>query len=121
MRIQESGEDYLETILILKNKKGYVRSVDIANELGYSKPSVSRAMSILREAGYITVEIGGNICLTEIGCEKAEAVYERHKTITTFLSDYLDIPREIASKDACRIEHIISEETFEAIKSKLDS
>ena len=120
MRIQESGEDYLETILILKNKKGYVRSVDIANELGYSKPSVSRAMSILREAGYITVETGGNICLTETGQEKAEAVYERHMTITTFLSDYLDIPSEIAAKDACRIEHIISEETFEAIKSKLD-
>ena len=119
MRIQESGEDYLETILILKNKKGYVRSVDVANELGYSKPSVSRAMSILREAGFITVESGGNICLTESGIEKAEAVYERHRTITAFLNDFLNVPRDIAAKDACRIEHILSDETFEAIKSKL--
>ncbi|NLJ16268.1 MAG: metal-dependent transcriptional regulator [Clostridiales bacterium] len=117
MRIQESGEDYLETILILKNRKGYVRSVDIANELGYSKPSVSRAMGILKEAGYITVESGGSICLTEKGQQKAEAVYERHLTITNYLHRVLDVPSDIAAKDACRIEHIISEETFDAIKN----
>ncbi len=116
MNIHESGEDYLETILILKNRKGYVRSVDIANELGYSKPSVSRAVGILKSAGYIVVESGGNIVLTELGLEKASAVYDKHKTIKLFLNKLLNVDETIAEKDACRIEHIISPETFEGIK-----
>ncbi|MCD7776902.1 MAG: metal-dependent transcriptional regulator, partial [Clostridiales bacterium] len=89
MGIHESGEDYLETILILKNRQGYVRSIDVANELGYSKPSVSRAMSILRDNGYLTIELGGNIVLTEKGTEKAGSVYERHLVISEFFMKVL--------------------------------
>jgi len=116
MKLQESGENYLETILLLKNKIGFVRSIDIANELGYSKPSISRAMSILKEAEFITIEPTGNIMLTEKGLKKASGIYERHVLISKYLVLTLNIPVEIADKDACRIEHIISEETFEKIK-----
>ncbi len=119
MKIQESGENYLETILILKSKKGYVRSIDIANELQYSKPSISRAMSILKEAGYITVEPDGNIILTKEGEQKANAVYDRHQNITKFLESILNVAHETAEKDACRIEHIISDETFLKMKEYL--
>lgn len=117
MAIYESGEDYLETILLLDRKTGFVRSVDIASELGYSKPSISRAMTILRNNGYITVESGGRIVLTEMGREKAESVYERHTVISEFLNKVLDVNPEIASQDACRIEHIISEESYQHMKS----
>ena len=120
MKLQESGENYLETILILKNKQGYVRSVDVANELGFSKPSISRAMGILKNDGYITVEVGGNIQLTQKGSELAESVYERHRAITRFLNEKLGVDKDIAEKDACRIEHIISPETFESIKKALE-
>ena len=117
----ESGENYLETILMLHQKQGYVRSIDIANELGFTKPSVSRAMSILKNDGYIVVESSGNIVLTEKGSNKANEVYERHLYITKFLQKILDIPEELAAQDACRIEHIISQETFERIKENVDS
>lgn len=119
MKLQESGENYLETIYVLKKKQGYVRSVDVANELGFSKPSISRAMSILKNDGYITIESSGNIQLTEKGTELAKSVYERHTVITEFFIKKLGVSEEIAEKDACRIEHIISPETFEQIKKQV--
>lgn len=114
--MQESGENYLETILILHSKKDYVRSIDIANELNYTKPSISRAMSILKDNGYITVEQNGNIVLTDTGHAKAAAIYERHQLISKFFQKTLGISEELATQDACRIEHIISQETFDEIK-----
>lgn len=116
MPIYESGEDYLETILLLHEKTGFVRSVDIACELNYSKPSISRAVNILKESGYITVEAGGQILLTEEGRKKAESIYERHVNITRFLEDVLNVSHENAEHDACKIEHIISEESYEKLK-----
>lgn len=121
MAIYESGEDYLETILLLHKKTGFVRSVDIANELNYSKPSISRAMNILRDNGLITVENGGQIMLTDKGREMAESVYDRHVTITDFLTGVLGVSEEAAEKDACRIEHIISEESYEKLKKFIAS
>lgn len=116
LKIQESGENYLETILILQLKNGYVRSIDVANELDFTKASVSRAMSILKEAGYIIMEQNGNLVLTETGRKKAEAVYERHTLIAQFLEMTLGVNQDIAAQDSCRIEHIISEESFKRIK-----
>lgn len=116
MKIQESGENYLETILLLEKKNGFVRSVDIANELEFSKPSVSRAMSILKVAGLITMDKTNQIFLTEEGRKKAESVYERHCLLSRFLEEILGVSAENADADACRIEHIISEETFEKTK-----
>lgn len=115
MKIHESAENYLETILMLKNKKGAVRSVDIANELEYSKPSVSVAMKNLRENGYIDVDPSGYISLLDKGREIAEKMYERHTTISDWLIS-LGVDPKTAVEDACRIEHIISTQTFEAIK-----
>ena len=112
----ESGENYLETILMLKEKQGTVRSIDIARSLNFSKPSVSRAVGILREDGYITMEPGGELELTEKGMQKAGAIYERHKLLTAFLRQVSGVPAETAEEDACRMEHIISEETFQGIK-----
>ncbi|MBQ9988164.1 MAG: metal-dependent transcriptional regulator [Clostridia bacterium] len=114
----ESGENYLETILILQNRQASVRSVDVANELGYSKPSISRAMGILRRNGYVTIGSDGALLLTELGRAMAESIYERHQCIAAFLQKSLGISRETADADACRIEHVISEETFEAIKRR---
>lgn len=116
MPIYESGEDYLETILLLHEKTGFVRSVDIACELNYSKPSISRAVNILKESGYITVQAGGQILLTEKGRKKAESIYERHVNITRFLEEVLSVSHENAEHDACKIEHIISEESYEKLK-----
>lgn len=116
MKIQESGENYLETILILQNANGYVRSIDVANQLDFTKASVSRAMSILKDAGYITMEQNGNLVLTDAGNKKASAVYERHTLIAKFLEMALGVSSDIALQDSCRIEHIISEESFERIK-----
>ncbi len=121
MKIQESGENYLETILILQSKKDSVRSIDIANELEFSKASVSRAMGILREAGFITMEQSGSLILTDTGRKKAEAVYERHTLIAKFLRMTLGVDSEIAAQDSCRIEHIISGESFERIKQYIET
>lgn len=115
MAIKESGEDYLETILILQEQTGYVRSVDIAGKLGYSKPSVSRAMGILKNDGYITVEHDGQIVLTKKGFLKAREVYDRHLLITKFLGEILGVSEENTNEDACKIEHVISYETFEKL------
>lgn len=114
--IHESGEDYLETILLLKNKNGSVRSIDIARELGYTKASISRAMGILKKSDYIAIDADGQILLTEKGMSKAKEVYERHKLITNFLVSALGVSESTADQDACRIEHVISEESFEKIK-----
>lgn len=115
MEIHESAENYLETILVLQRKLGQVRSIDIADELSFSKPSVSVAMKKLRTNGYIEVDKDGYISLLESGREIAEKIYERH----TLLSDWLTalgVSPETAAEDACRIEHVISAETFEALK-----
>ncbi|ERJ01251.1 MULTISPECIES: metal-dependent transcriptional regulator [Eubacteriales] len=117
MKLQESGENYLETILLLRQRQGHVRSIDVATELGFSKPSISRAIGILKSAGYVQVGEGGNILLTESGQQKAEAVYERHRLISRYLVLTLGVPAEIADADACRIEHIISQESFDQIKA----
>lgn len=117
MRDNESAENYLETILILSKKLPYVRSIDVANELGFKKSSVSIAMKHLREKEHITVSDSGYIYLTDAGKEIAEMIYERHEFLTEFLTS-LGVSPEIASKDACRIEHVISPESFEAMKKK---
>lgn len=119
MRTQESGEDYLETILTLQKRQGYVRSIDIANEMEYTKPSISRAMRILKENDLIVMDENKMIKLTPLGEEKAQAVYERHKMITCFLEDVLGVEKETAEKDACRIEHVVSEETMEKLAAFL--
>jgi Mn-dependent DtxR family transcriptional regulator len=120
-RSHESGEDYLETILLLKRRKGSVRSVDIANELGYSRPSVSRAVGILKKDGSILMADNGEIELTQKGQALAEAVYEKHTSLTEFLMKTAGVDAETAETDACRIEHIISPQTFEGIKTYLRS
>ena len=115
MHIQESGEMYLETILVLSRRHPTVRAIDIGEELGYSKPSVSRAMGLLREGGFITVDEGGHITLTEVGRAHAEKIYERH-TILTRVLVLLGVAEERADEDACRIEHVLSDESFAAIR-----
>ena len=119
-RADESLEDYLETILILQKSRGQVRSIDIANEMNFTKPSVSVAMKNLREKGYITMDSTGYITLTEVGRQRAEDVLERH----TLLADLLmriGVSKETALADACKVEHDLSEESFEAIKRSLHS
>lgn len=115
MNIHESAENYLETILILKNRKGAVRSIDVVNELGVTKPSVSRAMSLLRQDEYIYMDKDGLITLAEKGREIAERIYERHRLLTEYLVA-LGVNAETAAKDACRIEHVISQESFDRLK-----
>lgn len=115
---EESLEDYLETILSLQNKMDSVRSIDIANELEYSKASVSVAMKNLRELGYITVEAHGRIALTETGLKRAKGVMEKHTIFTNWLIS-LGVNPEVAQEDACRMEHDISEESFAAIKKHI--
>ena len=120
MKIMESAENYLETILVLKNSGDHVRSIDIVAETGYTKPSISRAMKHLRENGYITMGEHGYIDLTESGREIAEKIYERHR----LLSDYLmriGVSEKTALEDACRIEHVISEESFTKLKKYVKS
>ena len=116
----ESGENYLETILLLSKKNGAVRSIDIARELEFSKPSVSRAMGLLNESGHINIAANSEITLTELGLEVANQIYERHRSITEFLMKTTKVTPEIAEKDACRIEHIMSEEVFLGIKQYLE-
>lgn len=115
MKIQQSAENYLETILMITNRSGSCRSIDIANELGYSKPSVSIAMKNLRENGYIEVMGDGKIVLLEPGKKIAEKLFERHTILTKALVA-LGVDKDIAAEDACKIEHIISQETFDAVK-----
>ena len=115
MKIHESAENYLETILIIKNRKGIVRSIDIVNELEFSKPSVSVAMKNLRENGYIDIDNNGYISLLAKGMEIAETMYERHIAISNWLIA-IGVDPETAVEDACKIEHVISAESFDAIK-----
>ena len=116
MRLQESGEMYLESIYVLSQKGGYVRSIDISEYMGYSKPSVSRAVSLLKNGGYITMDEDNYIHLTETGFEIAHKIYERH-TVLSALLVRIGVSEEIAAEDACRMEHAISDETFLAIKN----
>ncbi|NLV35562.1 MAG: metal-dependent transcriptional regulator [Clostridiaceae bacterium] len=119
MKLQESGENYLEMIYVLSNQTGYVRSVDVANAMSFSKPSISRAMSILKKAGHIEVDKDGQITLTESGLNIARRVYSRHNLLTDYLIA-LGVSRETAAADACRMEHVISQETFEKIKKHIE-
>ena len=119
MKIQESAENYLESILMLKEEKGFVRSIDIAHHMDFSKPSISRAMGLLRENGYITMDKDGFINLTEAGMEVASRIYERHRLLTQWLTA-LGVSPETAAEDACRIEHDISEETFLRLKQHIN-
>lgn len=114
--MQESGETYLETILLLEKRMGSVRSIDIANELGFTKPSVSRAISILKKSQHLDIGEKGMIILTEKGRNKANSIYERHQALTKFLMLTLDLDERSASLDACRMEHIISPPVFERVK-----
>lgn len=118
MKIYESAEDYLERILILKKQHGKVISIDIANSMNYSKPSISRAMKNLKENGYITIDKNGYIDFTEKGLEIAERIFDRHIILTQYFIS-LGVPDEIARKDACKVEHDLSNESFEAIKTKV--
>ena len=118
MKIQESAENYLETILMLSQRGTDVRSIDIANELDFSKPSVSIAMKNLREKNQITVTDAGFIYLTDEGRQIAEMIYERHEFLSSYLES-LGVPADIAVEDACKIEHVISKESFEALKQNV--
>jgi Mn-dependent DtxR family transcriptional regulator len=116
--MRESGEMYLETILILSENHPVVRSIDVAGEMGFSRPSVSRAVSTLKNRGYITVEKNGGLILTDAGREIATKIYERHRVISRLLKK-IGVPDKVADADACRIEHVISDETFDAIKNSI--
>lgn len=118
MKIHASAENYLETIYMLHKSKGMVRSIDIANELDFSKPSISVAMKNLRENGYIEVDKDGHITLLQAGLEIAERMYERHTVISQFLIK-LGVEEAVATEDACKIEHVISDQSFEAIKNSI--
>lgn len=115
MHLQESGEMYLEALLVLSQRGRPVRSIDVCEYLGYTKPSVSRAMRLLRNGGYVTADRNNYLRLTEAGQNVAERIYERHRVLTQLFT-MLGVSREAAVKDACRIEHVISDETFNAIK-----
>ena len=116
MNLQESGEMYLETILILSKKQPYVRSLDVAEYMNFSKPSVSRAVGILRNGGYLDTDDSGHLILTSLGKEIAEKIYERHQVLTQVLIK-LGVDEKAAADDACKIEHDISDETFFAVKN----
>ncbi|MBQ2063038.1 MAG: metal-dependent transcriptional regulator [Firmicutes bacterium] len=116
MKLQESGEMYLETILVLSERMPHVRSIDVCEEMGYSKPSVSRAMSILRNNGYVIMDDSGYLHLTESGMEVATKIYDRHNTLSAFLTS-IGVEETTAADDACRIEHVISDDTMAAIKA----
>jgi len=115
MTVHESGEMYLEAILVLTKKNGTVRSIDVSEHLGYSKPSVSRAVGILRNGGYLQMDKDGTLTLTDSGLEIAEKIFERH-TVLTKLLVMLGVSEETAAADACKMEHAISDESFDAIK-----
>ena len=119
MNLQESGQMYLETIYVLSKEKTGVHSIDVSEHMGYSKPSVSRAVSLLRSGGYLEMDKDGYLTLTEFGLEVAERMYERHELLTSLLTT-LGVPKEIAESDACKIEHHISETSFDAIKKFIE-
>ena len=116
MKLQESGEMYLETILLLTQKKSFVRAIDVGEEMGFSKPSVSRAIGLLRNGGFVEVGDGGGLSLTETGREVAEKIYERHKYLTKMRME-MGVDEETAAEDACRMEHVVSDKSFAAIKN----
>ena len=118
LKLHESGEMYLESIYVLCKEKGTVRSVDVCEYMGYSKPSVSRAVGLLKKGGYLTVDKDGYLSLTEEGINRAEKTYERH-TVLSEAFEMMGVPGEVAAEDACRIEHHISDVTFEALKQYL--
>lgn len=120
MTLHESGEDYLEAILMLEKEKEKVRSIDIAKLLGFSKPSVSRAVSILKENGYLNVGTSGELILTDTGRETAQRIYERHLLFTELL-EKIGVSKEQAAEDACRIEHAMSDESFQHLKEFIES
>ena len=120
MQLLESGQMYLETVYLLSKKKANVRSIDICEEMGFSKPSVSRAVSLLRSGGYLNMDKDGYLTLTETGLEVASKMYERHGLLTSFLVS-LGVPEDIAEEDACKIEHHISDASFDAIKKHIDN
>lgn len=119
MNLHESAEMYLETIYVLSQKSAFVRSIDVAESMGYSKPSVSRAVSLLRNSGFLIMGEDGSLTLTESGIFTAKKIFERHTVLTSFLKS-IGVNDEIASKDACKIEHVISDETLEAIKAYIN-
>lgn len=119
MNLQESGEMYLETILILSQQNPNVRSIDICDYMGFSKPSVSRAIGLLKNGGYVNMDKDGYLTLTELGSNVAHKMYDRHKLLTRFLVS-LGVEEEIASQDACKIEHHISDQSFNAIKKSME-
>lgn len=116
MRLQESGEMYIETIYVLSKKRSFVRAIDVSEYMGYSKPSVSRAIGLLKKGGFVTVNDDGHLSLTESGLEVAEKLYERHTLLSGFLMA-IGVDEQTATDDACKIEHVISDKTFEAIKN----
>lgn len=120
MSIHESGEMYLETIHVLLKKNGQVRAVDVSEHMGYSKPSVSRAMGLLKKGGYIQVGKDGMIQLTEAGLETAEKIYQRHTVLTNLLVK-MGVDPQVASEDACRLEHAISDQSFQAIRRYIET
>ena len=119
MALQESGEMYLETILVLSRKSSFVRAIDVGEYMGYSKPSVSRAMGLLKQGGYVTADADGYLSLTGDGLAVAEKIYERHTVLADLLTR-LGVDRETAVADACRMEHVISDQTFQAIKHHVE-
>lgn len=119
MALRESGEMYLETIYILNEQNHHVHSIDVCEYMGFSKPSVSRAIGLLKSGGYVNMDREGHLTLTEIGLEVAKKIYDRHRILTEFFES-LGIDSETASDDACRVEHVISDKTFEAIKKKIE-
>ena len=120
MHLQESGEMYLETIYVLTKNSSTVRSIDVCEHMGYSKPSVSRAIGLLKNGGYVTVDGDGYLSLTAEGKEVAEKIFKRHTMLTQFLVS-IGVPQEVASEDACKMEHVISDESVEAIKNYIEN
>ena len=118
MSIQESGEMYLESILVLSKKSPNVRAIDLSEYMGFSKPSVSRALSVLKNGGFVTVSEQGYLTLTEDGKTIAEKIYERHTVLTNYLT-LIGVSKETASQDACKMEHVVSDESFNAIKERV--
>ena len=118
MHLQESAEMYIETIYVLSQQRSSVRSIDVAEYMGYSKPSVSRAVGLLKQGGYVVTDEDGFLSLTDLGLQQARKIFERHTILSKFFIS-LGVSEEIASEDACKIEHVISDETFQAIKNSL--